>query len=131
MGGFTAYNLTFQGAMEQLDGSGRNKHFDTPLGTNHAFQGWADLFLNTPDNGIRDVFATVSSVLDRGDVVVSGVYHNFTDDTGQLQYGKEWDFLATKKFGKHYSLLAKYAYYNADTFGTDTQKIWLQGNVSF
>ena len=131
MGGFTAYNLTFQGAMEQLDGSGRNQHFDTPLGTNHAFQGWADLFLVTPDNGIRDVFATVSSVLDRGEVVVSGVYHNFTDDTGQLQYGKEWDFLATKKFGKHYSLLAKYAYYNADTFGTDTQKIWLQGNVSF
>ncbi len=131
MGGFTAYNLTFQGAMEQLDGSGRNQHFDTPLGTNHAFQGWADLFLVTPDNGIRDVFATVSSVLDRGEVVVSGVYHNFTDDTGQLQYGKEWDFLATKKFGKHYSLLAKYAYYNADSFGTDTQKIWLQGNVSF
>lgn len=140
MGGFTAYNFTVQGAMEQLDGKGVNRTFDTPLGTNHAFQGWADLFLVTPTNGIRDVFATVSSTFDRGEVVLTGVFHNFTDDTGQNQYGKEWDFQATKKFGKHYSLLAKYAYYSADNSiptapgaftTTDTQKIWLQGNISF
>jgi hypothetical protein len=131
MGGFTAYNFTFQGAMEQLDGKGANRTFDTPLGTNHAFQGWADLFLVTPNDGIRDVFGTVHTTLDRGNVVLTGVYHDFTDDTGQLHYGKEWDFQATKKFGKHYSLLAKYAYYDADRFGTDTQKIWLQGNISF
>jgi len=140
MGGFTAYNFTVQGAMEQLDGKGVNRTFDTPLGTNHAFQGWADLFLVTPKDGIRDVFATVSSTFDRGEVVLTGVFHNFTDDTGQNQYGKEWDFQATKKFGKHYSLLAKYAYYSSDNSipaaagaftTTDTQKIWLQGNISF
>jgi len=131
MGGFTAYNFTFQGAMEQLDGKGLNKTFDTPLGTNHAFQGWADLFLVTPKDGIRDVFGTAHATLDRGEVVLTGVYHDFTDDTGSIHYGDEWDFQATKKFGKHYSLLAKYAYYNADQFGTDTQKIWVQGNISF
>jgi hypothetical protein len=131
MGGFTAYNFTFQGAMEQLDGKGLNRTFDTPLGTNHAFQGWADLFLVTPNNGIRDVFGTVHATLDRGNVILSGVYHDFTDDTGQLHYGKEWDFSAIKKFGKHYSVLAKYAYYDADQFSTDTQKIWVQANISF
>ncbi|WP_340122945.1 alginate export family protein [Methylobacter svalbardensis] len=131
MGGVTAYNFTFQGAVEQLDGKGLNKTFDTPLGTNHAFQGWADLFLVTPRDGIRDVSGAVHTVLDRGSVILTGVYHDFTDDTGSLHYGKEWDFQATKKFGKHYSLLAKYAYYDADQFGTDTQKIWLQGNISF
>ncbi len=131
MGGFTAYNFTFQGAVEQLDGKGLNRTFDTPLGTNHAFQGWADLFLITPDDGIRDVFGTVHATLDRGNVVLTGVYHDFTDDTGRFHYGKEWDFQATKKFGKHYSLLAKYAYYDADQFSTDTQKIWIQGNISF
>ncbi len=133
MGGFTAYNFTFQGAMEQLDGKGANKTFDTPLGTNHAFQGWADLFLVTPNDGIRDVFGTVISTMDRGSVVLTGVYHDFTDDTGRLHYGKEYDFSALKKFGKHYSVLAKYAYYDADSFGgtTDTQKIWVQGNISF
>jgi hypothetical protein len=131
MGGFTAYNFMFQGAMEQLNGSGLNKTFDTPLGTNFAFQGWADQFLVTPNDGIRDIFATVTTSLDRGDVLLTGMYHNFYDDTGNINYGKEWDFLAVKKFGKHYSLLARYAYYDADQYSTDTQKIWLQGNINF
>ena len=136
MGGLSAYNLTLSGAVEQLNGYGRNKTFNTPLGTNHAFQGWADLFINPMNNdtlghGIRDVFATASYKMMNDSMVVTGVYHDFSDDTGTLQYGKEWDFSVLKKFGKHYSLLAKYANYNADGFGTDTQRIWLQGNVSF
>lgn len=131
MGGFTAYNLTFQGAVEQLNGGGLNKTFDTPLGTNHAFQGWADLFLITPPNGIRDVFGTAVGVFDRGDVILTAVYHDYTDDSGSIHYGKEVNAQLLKKFGKHYSLLAKYALYDADQFGTDTQKIWLQGNISF
>jgi hypothetical protein len=131
MGGFTAYMFSFQGAMEQLDGVGHNQTFQTPLGTNHAFQGWADIFVVTPDNGIRDVFGTVNAKLDNDSIILSGIYHNFYDDTGNIHYGKEWDFSVLKKFGKHYSLLAKYAYYNADQYNTDTQKIWLQGNINF
>ncbi len=131
MGGLTAWNVTLQGAMEQLDGYGKNKTFDTPLGTNHAFQGWADLFLITPDKGIRDVFGTAHVLLNRGNVVLTGVYHDFSDDTGGVHYGDEWDFQALWKIGKHYSVLAKYANYSADKFGTDTQKIWVQGNISF
>ncbi len=144
MGGLSAYGVMIQGAVEQLNGSGLNKHFDTPLGTNHAFQGWADLFLVTPNNGIRDVFATVMVPFQRGDLVVTGVYHKFYDDTGNLDYGDEWDFQAVQKFGKHYSILAKYALYNAGhdaaynspvtglpALSSDTQKIWIQGNISF
>lgn len=140
MGGFSAYFLTFQGAMEQLNGNSTGQ-FNTPLGTNHAFQGWADLFLTTPTNGIRDVFATISGKFLDDSLVVTGVYHDFTDDTGNQHYGDEWDFQVMKKFGKHYSVLAKYAYYNAnrdDNYigtgvltNTDTQKIWLQANISF
>ena len=140
MGGLSAYFLTFQGAMEQLDGNANGK-FYTPLGTNHAFQGWADLFILTPTNGIRDVFGTVSAKLMEDSLVLSGVYHDFTDDTGKQHYGDEWDFQVVKKFGKHYSLLAKYAFYNADRSdgytgtgaltNTETQKFWLQGNISF
>lgn len=131
MGGLTAYMFSFQGAMEQLDGSGKYKTFNTPLGTNFAFQGWADQFLVTPDNGIRDIFGTVTSSLNRGDVSFVGVYHDFYDDTGNIHYGKECDFSVAKKIGKHYSLLARYAYYSADYYSTDTQKIWLQGNINF
>lgn len=132
MGGASAFNLTLQGAMEQLNGYGNNKSFQTPLGTNHAFQGWADLFLTTPANGIRDVFATASYKLLNDSMVVTGVYHDFYDDTGKTDYGSEWDFSIMKKFGKHYSLLAKYANFNSQNASfTDTQKIWLQANVSF
>lgn len=131
MGGLTVYNFTFQGAIEQLNGYGANKTFDTPLGTNHAFQGWADLFLTTPKDGIRDVFGTVTGLFMQGSLIATAVYHDFSDDTGSIHYGQEVDAQVLKKFGKHYSLLAKYAYYDTDQFGTDTQKIWLQGNVSF
>jgi len=139
MGGFTAYNFSFQGAMEQLNGHGLNQAFQTPLGTNHAFQGWADLFLVTPKDGIRDVFGTVTGkFLENDSLVISGTFHAFSDDTGNINYGKEWDFQAEQKFGKHYSILAKYAYFdNAQGktgFGpnaTDTQKIWVQGTITF
>lgn len=132
MGGFTAFGMiTVQGAMEQLNGFGANKRFITPLGTNHAFQGWADQFLVTPNDGIRDVFGTLSAALDQSGLMLTGVFHDFSDDTGQVHYGKEWDFLTLKKFDKHYSLLVKYAYYDADQFATDTQKVWVQVNASF
>jgi hypothetical protein len=139
MVGIKAFNVSVMGAWEQLNGFGKNKTFDTPLGTNHAFQGWADLFLVTPDSGIRDLFGTVMVEFPRYQTTVTGVYHDFSDDTGKMAYGKEWDFMVLKKFGKHYSILAKYASYNADNgvvsggngTTTDTQKIWFQGNISF
>ena len=128
MGGLTAYGITLKGAIEQLDGDGK-KGFDTPLATKHAFQGWADKFLNTPADGIRDVYAVLSGKV--FGTKLKFVYHNFNDDTGNISYGNEYDFQITKKFGKHYQLLAAYAYYDADQFSTNTQKIWLQGNVHF
>jgi hypothetical protein len=142
MAGASAYNLTLSGAVEQLNGYGKGsnwakdkysaKAFQTPLGTNHAFQGWADLFLITPADGIRDVFATASYKMLNDSLIVTGVFHDFSDDTGGVKYGKEWDFSILKKFGKHYSVLAKYANFNSNNVAyTDTQKIWLQANVSF
>lgn len=132
MGGLSAFHLTVSGAVEQLNGFGNGTTFQTPLGTNHAFQGWADLFLVTPANGIRDVFATASYQAMNDSLIVTGVYHDFADDTGAIRYGKEWDFSILKKFGKHYSLLAKYANFNTENSAfTDTQKIWLQANISF
>lgn len=136
-GGATLFGLTVSGAMEQLNGVGAlgsgnklgNNSFQTPLGTNHAFQGWADIFLTTPSAGIRDVYATLSSQI--VGTKMAFVYHNFKDDTGNTNYGDEYDFMVTKKFGSHYQLLAKYAYYNADAFATDTQKVWVQGDISF
>lgn len=137
MGGLRAYDMfDFMAGMEQLNGHGVNQAFVTPLGTNHAFQGWADLFLNTPKDGIRDVYGTIVGHFMDNSLEVTGTYHGFTDDTGNINYGDEWDFQAVKKFGKHYSLLAKYAYFDSagsrfSANDTDTQKIWVQGDINF
>lgn len=128
MGGLSAYNVTVKGGMEQLDGQ-NGIGFSTPLGTNHAFQGWADKFLTTPADGIRDVYASLGGNVAGTNLLF--VYHNFKDDTGNKSYGDEYDFQITKNFGNHYHLLAKYAYYVADGFSNDTQKVWVEGGISF
>jgi len=133
MGGLTVFGVTVKGALEQLDGNGRSA-FQTPLGTNHAFQGWADRFLVTPKDGIRDVNVSLATTLLASNWVF--VYHNFKDDTGSVDYGNEYDVLVTRALGKHYSVLAKYAFYDGDSTApgalkNDMQKIWVQANVSF
>ncbi len=128
IGGASAYGLTFKGAIEQLDGRGESA-FQTPLATKHGFNGWADIFLTTPAQGLRDVYGSAAATVQG--VKFMGVYHNFSDDTGNKSYGNEYDLIMTKKIGKHYSLLAKYANYNADQQGNDTQKIWIQGGIHF
>ncbi len=132
--GATVKGITLKAAIEEL-GSNGAQSFQTPLGTNHAFQGWADLFLTTPKNGVRDVNATlVTKVIG---TKLMFVYHNFQSPVGNINYGNEYDFLVTKKFGKHYSLLAKYAYYDADENNGDpahnknVHKFWLQGVINF
>lgn len=129
IGGVSAFGITLKGGMEELGGSGAGQRFQTPLATGHAFNGWADVFLGTPGNGLQDVYGSASTVI-KG-VKIMGVYHDFSDDTGSIEYGNEYDFLVAKKFGKHYSLLAKYSYYDADTIATDRQKIWIQAGINF
>lgn len=129
VGGVSAFNVTAKIGFEQLDGKGALKTFDTPLATGHAFNGWSDQFLATPAHGLRDVYASVGT--DIMGVKLLGVYHEFTDDSGALDYGKEWDFLVTKKFAGHYSLLAKYAYFDGDNGRFDAQNFWFGAEIDF
>ena len=136
IGGLSAFNVTAKIGFEQLDGNGNTDStgkalgtFDTPLATGHAFNGWSDQFLGTPADGLRDVYASLGTTV--MGVKVLGVYHEFSDDTGSMDYGKEWDFLVTKKFAKHYSVIAKYAYFDGDNGRFDAQNFWLGAGVSF
>ena len=133
VGGASAFGVTAKVGIEQLDGVGASQGFQTPLATGHAFNGWADQFLTTPADGLRDVYALITGKVHG--VKLLGVYHEFSDDTGSMDYGKEWNFLVSKKFGKHYSVLAKYAYFDSNTasgnFRFDTQNFWLQAGVHF
>jgi hypothetical protein len=104
--------------------------FETPLATKHAFNGWADVFLNTPDGqGLKDAYLLVSGSV--AGIGLTGVYHDFSADKGGADFGTEVDLQALKKFGKNYSAGIKYAAYNADSYSVDTDKFWVWGGVTF
>ncbi|MCK9503185.1 MAG: alginate export family protein [Porticoccaceae bacterium] len=95
----------------------------TPLATGHKFQGFADKFLTTPANGIEDTYVSAAGSI--AGINLNATYHNFKSDQGSIDYGNELDMTAGFAVSKNCSLLVKYAHYEADTFATDTDKIWL------
>lgn len=103
--------------------------FKTPLATLHKFQGFADKFLVTPAGGIEDTYLKVATKI--GGVKLIAFYHDFEAETGGMDYGSEFDFIAAYKFSKNYSVLFKYAAYEADDFSTDTDKAWLMVTAAF
>ena len=107
--------------------------FQTPLGTNFKFQGWADKFLTTPPDGIRDLYvgggygwkqAGPFSALS-----LQGVWHRFDSDRRDQHYGDEWNLIASAKL-RRTQLSVRYARYDAHSFATDSQKLWLQADWS-
>ena len=99
------------------------------LATLHAHQGWADKFLTTPATGIEDTYGgasyKISKVFGLDFIRFMAVYHEFDADTGGTDLGEEVDLLAAAKFMKKYTMTLKFADYKADTFATDTEKIWM------
>jgi hypothetical protein len=88
--------------------------FQTPLGTNFKFQGWADKFLATPPNGLRDLYGGASyawgEVGPFATLGVQAVYHRFESDRLGLDYGEEIDLLASAGIGQ-VQVSARYARY--------------------
>ncbi|MFB0875773.1 MULTISPECIES: hypothetical protein [unclassified Sphingobium] len=107
--------------------------FQTPLGTNFKFQGWADKFLMTPPNGIRDLYVgggygwkTMGPL---SAVSLTGSWHRYESDRLSQHYGNEIDLLASAKLKKT-MLSVRYAHYDARALATDTDKLWLQADWS-
>jgi hypothetical protein len=121
--------ITLGVGQELLEGDANSpgKAFRTPLATLHKFQGWADMFLTTPDAGIQDRYASASIVL-LGATALA-VWHDFEADDGGASYGDELDLSLTRKFGKYLTGMLKYADYHEDGFAVDTRKFWVQIQV--
>ncbi|PZU70274.1 hypothetical protein [Sphingobium sp.] len=107
--------------------------FQTPLGTNFKFQGWADKFLTTPANGMRDLYVgtgygwkQVGPLLG---VALAATWHRFESDRLDQHYGNEWDLIASAKL-RRTALSVRYAHYDARAMATDTEKLWLQADWS-
>ena len=110
------------------------KAFQTPLATLHGHNGWADKFLSTPATGLQDTFLAASAKVAKGTLIL--VLHDFSADSGSIDYGQEIDFVAKWPLGKHYSVLGKLAFYDGDKaaagdLAQDTTKAWLQLTAAF
>ncbi len=113
--------------------------FQAPLGTLHKFNGWADKFLITPPNGLRDLYFGIGyapkvKALPGLNAVVT--WHQYESDRLSLNYGTEWNAQLSVKVNKRITFLTKYADYNrkgvADFAGdADTKKFWAQFDYTF
>lgn len=96
---------------------------------------WSDQFLNTPKEGLQDLYVSVSGKSAGGKWAV--IYHDFEADEASStvdDLGSELNALYTKSFTKNYSAGIKLAAYKAgDTAAGkfDTDKIWLWVNAKF
>jgi len=105
--------------------------FRTPLATLHAFNGWADKFLVTPNAGLKDFFIGFKGKVKDWNWNV--VYHDFNADSGTGSFGSEIDASIGRKFADHFGVLVKGAWFNGDPAATydDTTKIWIQLTAGF
>ena len=110
------------------------KAFQTPLATLHKFNGWADLFLNTPGTGLEAKYVTLAKVFPAVKALpglnANVTYYDFRSDIGSTRFGTEWDASLGFKTGK-VAWLAKYANYQARNFGADRRVMWFQADIVF
>lgn len=108
--------------------------FATPLATAHKFQGFADVFLATPNTGVRDLYFKAGyKTKDVGPFSAIGghiAYHRFDADVGGANYGDEVDFVVTAKW-QRFLFLVKYGNYNARTFAVDTRRLTFDINFAY
>jgi hypothetical protein len=106
-------------------GADNGTGFSTPLATLHKFQGWADMFLVTPGEGIEDLYIGLSG--SAGPVLLEAVWHDFQAKESSDDYGSEIDLAATWPINKQFSLQLKYAGFSTDDsrLYRDTDKAWL------
>ncbi|MFC0446138.1 alginate export family protein [Pseudidiomarina halophila] len=119
---WAAKPVTFTLGQERLAGDGVSA-FQTPLATLHAFSGFADVFLTTPNNGLRDNWISASSAVFGGKWVAT--WHDFKSDAGAINYGNEWDLVGSYKLTARLNGLFKAARYDGEQHAVDTTKVWL------
>lgn len=132
---------------EKLSSNDGKYAFQTPLGTNHLFQGWADQFLATPRQGMEDSFVTLAGAVDK--VKLYAEYHVFkSDEKFQTMYGKfgntygtEFDVSVTYPFNNKLLGKVEYANFNeGDVYGNslkgaarkgDKEIVWVTAMYTF
>ena len=105
------------------DGAGGDTAFSTPLATLHAHNGYGDLFLTTPDEGLVDMALSLG-YKSKEFGMLKATYHDFSSDVGSTDYGTELDVVYTRAIPGVNGLngMLKVVDYDADEYSVDMTK---------
>lgn len=127
----------FGKAVVKLQQEKLDSKFATPLATLHAFNGWADRFLVTPNGGLVDSNIKISGKACGLGLAVA--FHHFKAESGGITFGNEIDASVSKTFTPKLSGLVKLAHYDGsgETIGAqaayskDVTKLMVQADYKF
>ena len=86
--------------------------FKTPLGTNHKFQGWADVFTGyAMQTGLKDQYLTYRMRYKK--LCWRGVYHLFNNYSNNKNIGNELDIELAYRLTRKWEFKLVYADYQA------------------
>jgi hypothetical protein len=134
-GGAVFAGITAKLGYELLGSDNGDYGFATPLATLHKFNGWSDQFLNTPKEGLADLYASVSGKVAGGKFTLA--YHEFSADESSTtvdDLGSEINAVYVIPIAKHYKVGVKYAgYFAGDSAAgkVDTDKVWVWASAKF
>lgn len=112
--------FTLLAGREVMEGDGAIG-FSTPLATMHAFDGWADMFLTTPVNGLTNSYVkasyTANEALGLKSMTANVIYRDFATERTDIDIGTELDASLEFVIDKNASVLLKHASYDGDGVG--------------
>lgn len=113
-----------------------DRDFVTPLATVHAFNGFADVFIGrriglVTNPGLNDIYLSHKWKTPFWGINFSQFVHLFGDNNTEFDFGWEYDAVLAKKFDEHFTAIAKFAYYDADSFSYDTTRVSVELNYKF
>ena len=134
-GGLTVTGVVVKIGYEVLGSDDGRYGFSTPLSTLHAHNGWADLFLGTPTQGLVDTYLSVGGNAWNGNWLL--IYHNLVADDptiGVDDFGNELDLQYVFPVGENTNIGIKYANYSQGDLAAgkpETDKLWAWLTVRF
>jgi hypothetical protein len=134
--------LNLRGGWNVIQGDSAADRFTTPLATGHLFNGWADVFLTPPVNGLKALSVTLEANVPLVEgLSLMAVGYDFKSQTNSYHYGRELDLRAEYKvipFDKNLLVGVKFARFIGDEvaqFGgaamESINKFWVYSQYSF
>ncbi|QTN32781.1 hypothetical protein HZ994_10700 [Akkermansiaceae bacterium] len=117
--------------------------FVTPLATVHAYNGYADAFINpriglVRNPGLNDIYLTHAVPMPILGIGLSQSLHLFGDNDSNFDFGWEYDTTLTRKFNDNLLAIVKCAWFDSSGAGTaanpapfDTTRLSIELNYHF